>query len=197
MGGSTAAGRFEQAVLFNLSVVALPNGITANQHPTSFVTYPDYLEGTTALSAGQYESAVSGSDGSAVTGITFNGAGDENGAHGMNGISFRGYDEAESTRYIGVSRVGKVVEVTLNGGTGDFHPYHVHINHFQMQAEDDCNGNLYRTGEWRDVVPAQGKAIRWRNDVYSGEVVTHCHILQVGAPFVLSGHHILAWCGHP
>ena len=177
---SGSSQRMSQATLFTLTVAALPGGVTANALPTSFATYPNYLTDLRSLANNQVDRPVSGSDGSNINTIRFNGGSDETGAHGVNNIAFKGFDADESIRYqAGVMRVNRTVRVTLGGNAnGALHPYHQHINHFQMQADDACNGQMYRSGEWRDVAPAQGTEIRWVNDRYSGEVVMHCHILQ-------------------
>lgn len=67
-------------------------------------------------------------------------------------------------------------------GGGDKHPYHQHINHFQITNDGghaDATPEAYRVGEWRDVVSAMDQDIRFPTDAFAGDVVLHCHILQV------------------
>jgi len=74
------------------------------------------------------------------------------------------------------------------GGVTGLHTYHQHINHFQVVAVDDAEGNnnlipaAFRLNEWRDVVgtPApNGALLRTRPVDYTGDnVVLHCHILE-------------------
>jgi FtsP/CotA-like multicopper oxidase with cupredoxin domain len=69
------------------------------------------------------------------------------------------------------------------------HPFHLHVNHFQIAAvahgADAAGGGGgdasadYDVGDWRDTVtlPAPGAlAVRWAADDYVGRAMAHCHI---------------------
>lgn len=61
------------------------------------------------------------------------------------------------------------------------HPFHMHINHFQVvDSTSDCHFD-YEIGDWRDTItlPAHGNVtIRWRADDFTGKTVAHCHVLS-------------------
>tara|TARA_R110002050_G_scaffold75379_3_gene161624 strand:- start:1321 stop:2082 length:762 start_codon:yes stop_codon:yes gene_type:complete len=63
---------------------------------------------------------------------------------------------------------------------GFVHPYHQHINSFQVtESEVAIPAEVSRIGEWRDVIPNFGGFhTRTRMDDFSGQMVCHCHILQ-------------------
>jgi len=90
------------------------------------------------------------------------------------------------------------------GSAGRAHPFHSHVNHFQVvgydpepvsSASGGANNNnstispidylyLIRPGQWRDTVlipGGRGKVtIRFKPDRYCGDMVVHCHILLHG-----------------
>ena len=82
---------------------------------------------------------------------------------------------------------GTLEEWTLVNQTTDDHPFHIHVNEFQVIS---VNGEPYRANGHQDVVniPAQtvvdgklvdGKVvIRQRFRQFTGWFVFHCHILQ-------------------
>ena len=71
---------------------------------------------------------------------------------------------------------GDVEEWTLVNTSGGPHPFHIHVNAFQVMDEG---------GVWRDTVmlppcdrkPCKGTRIRTRFERFTGKFVTHCHIL--------------------
>lgn len=65
----------------------------------------------------------------------------------------------------------------VNDGVMD-HPFHVHINPFQVISR---NGSPEPWRAWRDVVlvrPGETVRIRTRFDDFAGRTVYHCHILD-------------------
>jgi FtsP/CotA-like multicopper oxidase with cupredoxin domain len=66
-------------------------------------------------------------------------------------------------------------------GTG-MHPYHQHINHFQVITKSntaDEDDYLYAIGAWHDTIPVQDNTatVRFKSADFSGSVMLHCHIL--------------------
>jgi len=66
---------------------------------------------------------------------------------------------------------------------GFVHPYHQHINSFQLvdlntDIDDPVPVEIGRPGEWRDVYLNHGFLARTRMDDFTGQMVAHCHILQ-------------------
>lgn len=57
------------------------------------------------------------------------------------------------------------------------HPFHIHVNPFQIVSGDDDN-----PGFWKDTVIVRGDKseirIRTRYEVFTGQFVLHCHILS-------------------
>jgi suppressor of ftsI len=73
--------------------------------------------------------------------------------------------------------VGTVEEWTLINKSADDHPFHIHVNDFQVMS---VNGRPYRARGLQDVVniPAGGRVvIRNSFEDYTGHFVFHCHIL--------------------
>jgi FtsP/CotA-like multicopper oxidase with cupredoxin domain len=62
----------------------------------------------------------------------------------------------------------------ITNQTGGGHPFHIHVNAFQLL---DANG---RPGEWHDTIivpPKKTVKFRTRYDRFIGDFVLHCHIL--------------------
>jgi len=81
------------------------------------------------------------------------------------------------------SNLNDYAEWLLEGKGSATHPYHQHVNHFQVvyvEKDDPTGGAIYEIGEWRDVMPAlQGKiVIRFRNHDLPGPMIYHCHFLS-------------------
>ncbi len=73
--------------------------------------------------------------------------------------------------------LGTVEEWTLKNTTDEQHPFHIHVNDFQVMS---VNGKPYRANGYQDtvLVPADGEVvIRIPFDDYPGTFVFHCHIL--------------------
>jgi len=74
--------------------------------------------------------------------------------------------------------VGTVEEWTLRNVTTEDHPFHIHVNDFQVMK---VNGKPYHANGLQDVViiPKHGSVvIRNPFDRYTGHYVFHCHILN-------------------
>lgn len=79
-------------------------------------------------------------------------------------------------------RLNRASEWVLTG-TGVRHPFHIHVNPFQMERrEPNAAGQLDRKRVWKDTVllPIWGEriALRSRQTVHTGKFVLHCHILS-------------------
>ena len=87
--------------------------------------------------------------------------------------------------------VGTVQEILL--ATASFHPYHQHVNKFQIQAIHITTtnvtkevGNWYQVGDWQDTLqlpnfqdaPETSVTIRFQSDSYTGRMPQHCHMLD-------------------
>ena len=74
--------------------------------------------------------------------------------------------------------LGTVEEWTLRNTSGEDHPFHIHINDFQVMS---VNGKPYKANGTQDVViiPKNGGevVIRQRFEDFTGWFVFHCHIL--------------------
>jgi suppressor of ftsI len=76
------------------------------------------------------------------------------------------------------SELGTVEQWTLRNKTSEDHPFHIHVNDFQVMSID---GRPYEARGLQDVViiPKNGGEVVIRNPFqdYTGEFVFHCHIL--------------------
>ena len=76
------------------------------------------------------------------------------------------------------SRLGTVEEWTVRNVTSEQHPFHIHVNDFQVMS---VNGAPYHALSPQDtvVLPAHGQVvIRMRFIDFLGKYVFHCHILN-------------------
>jgi len=95
----------------------------------------------------------------------------------VNGQEFTGHDD-----YLFEITSGDVQEWTIGGvlgGNGDAtHPFHVHVNHFQlMDCEENHPTGWSNAGDWLDVMAHEG-TVRFHTDTFGGHVVIHCHRLE-------------------
>eukprot|EP01064_Diplonema_japonicum_P023574 TRINITY_DN33_c0_g1_i11.p1 TRINITY_DN33_c0_g1~~TRINITY_DN33_c0_g1_i11.p1 ORF type:complete len:583 (+),score=157.24 TRINITY_DN33_c0_g1_i11:68-1816(+) len=131
---------------------------------------------------------------------------------GINGKAWPGWGNTGADRYTEEFCLDQTYEYTL-GGNGkmhhnangpilsgvSYHPYHQHVNHFQVVNGGDSSGIVLRDGEWRDVAPTWkgvGTLIRMRPSAFVGEVVLHCHLLQHEDRGMMSLMNIKD-CGNP
>ncbi|KAL1519183.1 hypothetical protein AB1Y20_003443 [Prymnesium parvum] len=92
----------------------------------------------------------------------------------INGASF-----VSSTTYAASMPVGNVIQYDLNGV--DAHPFHNHVNSFQLLEDPaDTANNYFRAGDWHDVLisPNGVLSVRLQTDKWVGTQVFHCHILE-------------------
>jgi len=71
----------------------------------------------------------------------------------------------------------------LNSGKKGEHPYHQHVNPFQIiwydQGDTLAKDVLARHCEWRDTIPASPDLhIQFVPRVFTGDVIVHCHLIQ-------------------
>jgi Multicopper oxidase len=79
---------------------------------------------------------------------------------------------------------GRASEWTLSGDKSFTHPFHIHVNPFQLyRDEPDENGFKKKEKQlvWKDTIllPSDGSSItvRSRYSRFEGDFVLHCHIL--------------------
>ena len=108
------------------------------------------------------------------------------GAPGPNGmpvflINGRRYEQW-GRRNLASMRLGTVEEWTLTNTTDEYHPFHIHLQPFQVMS---VNGQPVRGVMYRDTVPIPPMVngvpgtvvIRQRYTDFTGRFVIHCHIL--------------------
>eukprot|EP01060_Flectonema_neradi_P028616 TRINITY_DN3848_c0_g1_i3.p1 TRINITY_DN3848_c0_g1~~TRINITY_DN3848_c0_g1_i3.p1 ORF type:complete len:637 (+),score=112.67 TRINITY_DN3848_c0_g1_i3:37-1911(+) len=167
----------DQSDVFEVEVVALPANGVARAMPTSEAPLPSYLSSLMNDDVG-----VGGQE---VSVIDFTGG--LRGGWGINGVPFPGFGAGE---YVETFCVDTTYEMQIGNqgfplntqGPGmsmiPRHPYHQHVNHFQIIDGGDPSGSVMRDGEWRDVAPTLDSVIRFRPVHFTGEIVVHCHLLQ-------------------
>lgn len=72
---------------------------------------------------------------------------------------------------------GDVEEWTIRNESNGWHPFHIHVNEFQVVA---INGKYMEQAVWHDVLllqPQTTYTIRHRFDEFDGKTVMHCHFL--------------------
>lgn len=87
----------------------------------------------------------------------------------------KAYDPEDPPRRL---KLGDVEEWTV-ASVGANHPFHIHVNPFQIM-EKDADGKL-RPGDWKDtlmVTTAAPIVVRSRYEDFDGAFVLHCHILD-------------------
>jgi len=89
-------------------------------------------------------------------------------AFGINNQSFR------DSRYLARMLANETYQFNVNF---QFHPFHHHINPYQIQ-DNLTYGFIAQKGEWRDVVSNIGSySVRTRTRDFTGKVIMHCHFL--------------------
>lgn len=122
----------------------------------------------------------------------------------INGVSYQG-----PSSYVLRIPLGTVQEIDLP--TAGTHPYHQHVNPFQIVSIDDVIdgpplaqtvGNWYLPGDWHDTFQhpsASGTAkVRFQADRFGGWMMVHCHFLAhedqgMVAQFLLTGKEDTVW----
>ena len=90
-----------------------------------------------------------------------------------------GAEFSSSTTYLASFAVGAVHELSLTGVNA--HPFHLHINSYQLAAAPaDTSNDYFLQGDWHDtlIYPNNGATVRFQTDVFTGKQVMHCHILE-------------------
>jgi FtsP/CotA-like multicopper oxidase with cupredoxin domain len=85
------------------------------------------------------------------------------------------YDPTHPPRKL---KLGGVEEWTVSSEAAS-HPYHIHVNAFQVM-EEGADGKLH-PGDWKDtllVTTAKPVVVRSRYEDFTGPFVLHCHILD-------------------
>ncbi len=75
-------------------------------------------------------------------------------------------------------KLGRLEEWIVRNTSSHFHPFHIHVNDFQVVA---FNGEPVAARGWQDTVilpPNSETIIRMRFDDFDGKFVYHCHILS-------------------
>ena len=178
----SVANGHDQGSFFQVEVVALSGG-QAVPTPVSQAPLPAYLDDL----SNELRFSRGGLKG--IMGIGFSSDLNEN--FGVNGAPFAGFAETDpDVKYLDEFCLGDVYQTKLGGNGAPSnpdgpalspvppHPYHQHINHFQIQDSLDPSGTVVRSFEWRDVAPEWELFMRLRPVDFVGDVVVHCHILQ-------------------
>ena len=83
-----------------------------------------------------------------------------------------------------VLKLGQASEWTLNGDGVFTHPFHIHVNPFEVEREEPGpDGKMRRAKVWKDTISLRGGGnprpiiIRSRYRTFEGDFVIHCHIL--------------------
>ena len=95
-------------------------------------------------------------------------------APSINGNSF-----ATASTYEASFAVGSVHTLSLSGVNA--HPFHLHVNHFQIaETPTDTSGDWFAAGDWHDVMFADFDtvSVKFQADRWVGDQVIHCHILE-------------------
>ena len=80
--------------------------------------------------------------------------------------------------YVGVD--DDLYEWSLSGN--DRHPFHIHINSFQLSSDTNDPDGYYVKGDWHDVLfrpsTVTVNKIHFSVDQHTGKAVLHCHFLE-------------------
>lgn len=93
--------------------------------------------------------------------------------------------------------LGDLFELRLQSDDSINHPYHQHVNHFQVTqitAGQSLSHGMMFVGQWRDTLPVSDVnvvRVRWRPHRFIGPQLLHCHVaahsdLGMMADFVLN-----------
>ena len=92
----------------------------------------------------------------------------------INGQAFQ-----DSTTYQHTMTIGTVNQLDLTGVNA--HPFHLHVNSFQLATTPaDTSNGYFAAGDWHDVLMFNNNAqsVRLQTDSFTGKQVYHCHILE-------------------
>ena len=106
-----------------------------------------------------------------------NAAGGGGGGCTVNGNSYTGHTAADRTTEV---IAGSVNEWTVTGTGG--HPFHLHINPYQIKTINADATNWYKVGDWHDVFyefnNVGNPTVRFAANDFTGDMVLHCHFLE-------------------
>jgi FtsP/CotA-like multicopper oxidase with cupredoxin domain len=81
-------------------------------------------------------------------------------------------------------KLGQAAEWTLTGDGAFAHPFHIHVNPFEvLRQEPGADGKLTWAKVWKDTInlPSAGNprpvVLRSRYKTFEGDFVIYCHIL--------------------
>ncbi|MFT5442288.1 MAG: hypothetical protein ACI8W3_001330 [Myxococcota bacterium] len=150
------SNRHSQAVVLDLAL--LPSTGLGRPLPTSFATLPAYLDDLQSVAVSQPLNSSGGFVGSIAAG-----PGTGPGSKGISGVSFQGYDVPETSRYTFITCVGQSYELQVgqSPSSGVGHLVSFSGFHVQVQSSDSSSEEVYRAGEWRDVIPQRGFVVRF------------------------------------
>jgi FtsP/CotA-like multicopper oxidase with cupredoxin domain len=91
----------------------------------------------------------------------------------INGASF-----VDSSTYLETFTPGSLVELAVSGI--HMHPYHQHVNHFQITSITADDPIYFQVGDWMDTISdaSDSMTMRFYTDKFAGEMVVHCHLLS-------------------
>jgi FtsP/CotA-like multicopper oxidase with cupredoxin domain len=80
-------------------------------------------------------------------------------------------------------KLGQAAEWTLRGDINFAHPFHMHVNPFNLTRQEPRNGAMVTDWVWKDVIlldqdPAKPTVARARYTRFTGKFVLHCHLLD-------------------
>ena len=156
-GGMRGGGAGNAQITQTLATVSVTDtGLSATTIDTFSVARPCYLVDLTSQAASSTVSFALGP------------------APQINGVSYSTKDTYEAS-----FAVGSVHQLDLTGINA--HPFHLHINSFQLAANpaDTVNG-YFMAGDWHDTILMASNAVsvKFQADRYVGKQVIHCHILE-------------------
>ena len=100
-------------------------------------------------------------------------------AFGGGGCTING-ESWDAVTPLGEMETGSIQEWTVSGS--NFHPYHLHVNSYQLGDVTEISGNYFMEGDWHDVLsPPSGVAVGkyfFAVDSFVTKSVIHCHFLN-------------------
>ena len=103
----------------------------------------------------------------------------------INGKAYAGPDSISTNLTVGDVAEWKIqIEGDSDVGAGN-HPFHAHVNHFQIvrigeSVDNETEFLGVRVGEYRDTVPLSASVpytVRFVPDQFTGRQVVHCHMI--------------------
>jgi len=187
-GDFTDEERVVQPIVFQLKIV--PSSAD-DSFPTSQVQFPDYLQDLSQETPAR-EFTVS------LDGATIAVKGEGlliTPSIGVNGVAFQGWEDPDWTEILCVNSLYQINIINA-------HPYHQHINHFQIfQTNAPSDGSILRVGEFRDTAfgtsfeAKENEIIRMKTWDYEGIYILHCHIVEHEDAGLMGGYEVKT-CNH-